>query len=96
MCAHTHTLPPSLLVRAAYGPVAEMKLHKKGGYGFIKYELHESAVEAIVRNHGKELHGKVLKCSWGKNIVSSTANAASSGLGLANALQVCTIWHVLA
>jgi hypothetical protein len=42
-----------------YGPIAEIKLHKKGGYGFVKYELHESAVQAIVGSHGRLLHGRV-------------------------------------
>lgn len=53
---------------AVYGPVAEVKLHKKGGYGFVRFERHESAVRAIVEQHGRPLYGKVLKCSWGKNV----------------------------
>lgn len=42
-----------------FGSVAEVKLHKKGGYGFVKFDLHESAVKAIVHGHSEELHGRV-------------------------------------
>ena len=44
---------------AVYGPLAEVKVHKKGGYGFVKFEHHRSAVQAIVGSHGRELHGRV-------------------------------------
>lgn len=54
---------------AAYGPVAEVKLHKKGGYGFVKFEHHKSAVKAIVGQHGKELDGRV-------SVVQLTCSAA--------------------
>lgn len=50
------------LLHAAYGPVAEVKLHKKGGYGFVKFDDHDSAVKAIVDMHGKELYGRVSTC----------------------------------
>jgi nucleolysin TIA-1/TIAR len=44
---------------SVYGPLAEVKVHKKGGYGFVKFEQHRSAVQAIVGSHGRELHGRV-------------------------------------
>ena len=44
---------------AEFGSVAEIKLHKKGGYGFIKFALHDSAVRAIVQVHHRELQGRV-------------------------------------
>ncbi len=48
-----------IVLTPVYGPIAEIKLHKKGGYGFVKYDLHESAVQAIVGSHGRLLHGRV-------------------------------------
>jgi RNA recognition motif-containing protein len=39
--------------------VVEVKLHKKGGYGFVRFEKHESAVRAIVAIHGQEVGGRV-------------------------------------
>lgn len=44
---------------ADFGPIAEVKLHKKGGYGFIRYERHEDAVRAIVETHKETFHGRV-------------------------------------
>ncbi|GAX72653.1 hypothetical protein CEUSTIGMA_g109.t1 [Chlamydomonas eustigma] len=61
---------------SVYGPISEIKLHKKGGYGFVKYERHVAAVKAIVASHGRELHGRVLKCAWGKN--TATNNKSGS------------------
>lgn len=60
-----------------YGPLDEVKVHKKGGYGFVKFEQHRSAVQAIVGSHGRELHGRVLKCAWGKNISKPSVNTAA-------------------
>ncbi|KAG1668434.1 hypothetical protein FOA52_015964 [Chlamydomonas sp. UWO 241] len=51
-----------------YGPVDDIKLHKTGGYGFVKFVLHESAVRAIAEQHARTLHARTLKCSWGKNM----------------------------
>jgi len=45
--------------RPVYGIIAEVKLHKKGGYGFVKFDQHGSAVKAIVGCHGRQLHGRV-------------------------------------
>eukprot|EP00798_Chlamydomonas_sp_ICE-L_P002494 gene2494-5467_t len=58
----------ALVKMHVYGDIAEVKLHKKGGYGFVKFCAHESAVKAIVDLQGKDCQGRVLKCSWGKNI----------------------------
>ena len=68
--------------------MAEVKLHKKGGYGFVKYQAHESAVKAIVGQRGRELHGRSLKCSWGRNISPSNKANASASSALCQALQV--------
>ncbi len=57
-----------------YGPIVEVKLHKKGGYGFVKYLMHDSAVNAIIGSRGRELHGRVLKLAWGKNLNAAANN----------------------
>mmetsp|Transcript_39058 Transcript_39058/g.86881 ORF Transcript_39058/g.86881 Transcript_39058/m.86881 type:complete len:464 (+) Transcript_39058:198-1589(+) len=62
-----------------FGPIAEVKLHKKGGYGFVKFELHVSAVKAIVDMHGRDFGGRVLKCSWGKNMSLPNSNSPVAG-----------------
>lgn len=56
-------------LRAAFGAVgeiAEVKLYRKGGYGFVRYKRHADAVRAIVEMNGQELGGRTLKCSWGR------------------------------
>ena len=32
----------------AFGPIAEVKLYRKGSYGFVRYKHHGDAVRAIV------------------------------------------------
>jgi hypothetical protein len=36
-----------------------VKLHKKGGYGFVRYERHDSAVQCIVDTQNQVLFGRV-------------------------------------
>ena len=51
-----------------YGVIAEIKLHRKGNYGFVRYRLHEEAVDAIIGlNSGQSFGGRKLKCSWGRH-----------------------------
>lgn len=52
---------------SSYGHVVDIKLHKKGGYGFVRYQKHSEAVNAILQTRGQTLGGKVMKCSWGKH-----------------------------
>ncbi|KAG1655676.1 hypothetical protein FOA52_011804 [Chlamydomonas sp. UWO 241] len=74
-----------------YGPVAEVKLHKKGGYCFVKYEQHDSAVRAIVGQTTKRLHNRVLKAHWGKNLTSTRRANAAAATMLAAALSATHI-----
>lgn len=51
-----------------YGTVLEMKLHRKGNYGFVRYKTHHEAVNAIVGlSSGEAFNGRKLKCSWGRH-----------------------------
>ena len=51
-----------------YGVIVEMKLHRKGNFGFVRYKTHEEAVNAIVGlNSTTTLGGRKLKCSWGRH-----------------------------
>ena len=68
-----------------YGAIAEVKLHRKGNYGFVRYRLHEEAVDAIIGlNSGQSFGGRKLKCSWGRHPMTGVnaqllAAAATSG-----------------
>ena len=37
----------------AFGAVAEVKLYRKGSYGFVRYKAHADAVRAIVGMNGQ-------------------------------------------
>ena len=37
----------------AFGPIAEVKLYRKGSYGFVRYKNHVDAVRAIVGMNGQ-------------------------------------------
>ncbi|KAL4437767.1 hypothetical protein ABPG77_005679 [Micractinium sp. CCAP 211/92] len=71
----------------AFGPIAEVKLYRKGSYGFVRYKSHQDAVHAIVGMNGQSLGGKVMKCSWGRHpstppssVQTSLMLAAAAGL----------------
>ncbi|GBF93014.1 hypothetical protein Rsub_05625 [Raphidocelis subcapitata] len=52
---------------SSFGPTLEMKLHKKGGYGFVRYQNHADAVQAIAATNTRVMYGRAVKCCWGKN-----------------------------
>ncbi|KFM27801.1 Nucleolysin TIAR [Auxenochlorella protothecoides] len=52
---------------SSFGALAEMKLHRKGAYGFVRFRSHADAVRAIVGSNAQPLGSKVLKCSWGRH-----------------------------
>jgi nucleolysin TIA-1/TIAR len=73
---------------ATFGPLAEVKLHRKGGFGFVRYKSHDDAVLAIVGMNGAVLAGRQLKCSWGRHpntppsgVQASLMLAAAAGNG---------------
>lgn len=72
---------------SAFGPVAEMKLYRKGAYGFVRYKHHPDAVRAIVGMNGQMMAGRTIKCSWGRhpnappgNVQASLMLAAAAGI----------------
>jgi nucleolysin TIA-1/TIAR len=52
---------------AAFGPIVELKIQRKGGFGFVRFKSHDDAVHAILTMNGKVLGDKTLKCSWGRH-----------------------------
>ena len=96
--AAAHTAPAPAPARAAdaevrrqfgaFGNIAEVKLYRKGAYGFVRYKAHEDALRAIVGMNGAALGGKLLKCSWGRHpnmppsgVQASLMLAAAAGVG---------------
>jgi nucleolysin TIA-1/TIAR len=69
---------------SSFGPLEQMKIYKKGGYGFVRYKNHDDAVAAIVGMTGQALGGRVLKCSWGRHPAAG-GNNSQAGVLLAAA-----------
>ena len=57
-----------------FGVVMEVKIYRKGSYGFVQFERHEDAVRAIVNMNGGNLGGRALKCSWGRHQARLTSS----------------------
>mmetsp|Transcript_27615 Transcript_27615/g.74717 ORF Transcript_27615/g.74717 Transcript_27615/m.74717 type:complete len:517 (+) Transcript_27615:95-1645(+) len=61
-----------------FGKVVFVRVHRKGSYGFVGFQDHWSAVRAIVGMHGKIVHDRALKCSWGTMGSFATGGGVSS------------------
>ncbi|KAG9012251.1 hypothetical protein FRB90_006747 [Tulasnella sp. 427] len=49
------------------GYVSEIRLQADRGFAFVKLDTHENAAMAIVQLQGQLVHGRPIKCSWGKD-----------------------------
>lgn len=66
-----------------FGRIMEVRFFKDKGYAFVRYDNKESACNAIVALHARELPelgGQTVKCSWGKESPSSSGAAAAAAL----------------
>ncbi|KAI9337155.1 putative polyadenylated RNA protein [Zopfochytrium polystomum] len=50
-----------------FGVIVEVKIQAEKGYGFVKFQSHENAAVAICSLNGTVVHGRSLKCSWGRD-----------------------------
>lgn len=51
------------------GYLAEIRMQADRGFAFVKLDTHEHAAMAIVQLQGQMVHGRPIKCSWGKDRV---------------------------
>jgi len=49
------------------GYLSEIRMHADRGFAFVKLDTHEHAAMAIVQLQGQMVHGRAIKCSWGKD-----------------------------
>ncbi|KZT36611.1 hypothetical protein SISSUDRAFT_1007358 [Sistotremastrum suecicum HHB10207 ss-3] len=49
------------------GYLAEIRMQADRGFAFVKLDTHENAAMAIVQLQGQMVHGRPIKCSWGKD-----------------------------
>ncbi|GAA5959479.1 hypothetical protein JCM3765_002340 [Sporobolomyces pararoseus] len=59
-----------------FGYIVEIRMQPDRGFAFIKLDSHENAANAIVNLQGTMVHGRGLKCSWGKSRDEGAAPAA--------------------
>ncbi|GAA5889250.1 hypothetical protein JCM6882_000687 [Rhodosporidiobolus microsporus] len=63
-----------------FGYIVEIRMQPDRGFAFVKLDSHENAANAIVNLNGAMVHGRGLKCSWGKDR-SDGGSAAPSNQG---------------
>ncbi|KAF2397801.1 hypothetical protein EJ06DRAFT_584175 [Trichodelitschia bisporula] len=49
-----------------YGMVVENRFQADRGFAFMKLDSHQAAAQAICALNGHSVHGRPIKCSWGK------------------------------
>jgi len=49
------------------GYLQEVRMQADRGFAFVKLDTHEHAAQAIVQLQGQLIHGRPIKCSWGKD-----------------------------
>lgn len=59
------------------GYLSEIRMQADRGFAFVKLDTHEHAAMAIVQLQGQMVHGRPIKCSWGKDRADGVAPAAT-------------------
>jgi len=57
-----------------FGTIEEIKMQLDKGFGFVRYNQHDSAARAIVGVNGRMIGSKAVRCSWGKEPTPIFAN----------------------
>ncbi|KAI0374352.1 RNA-binding domain-containing protein [Pilatotrama ljubarskyi] len=60
------------------GYLSEIRMQADRGFAFVKLDTHEHAAMAIVQLQGQLVHGRPIKCSWGKDRDSGAAMSTGS------------------
>jgi nucleolysin TIA-1/TIAR len=59
------------------GYLQEVRMQSDRGFAFIKLDTHEHAAQAIMQLQGQLIHGRPIKCSWGKDKADAGAGAGA-------------------
>jgi nucleolysin TIA-1/TIAR len=62
------------------GYLSEIRMQADRGFAFVKLDTHEHAAMAIVQLQGQMVHGRPIKCSWGKDRVDGAAVQPAGGM----------------
>jgi nucleolysin TIA-1/TIAR len=60
------------------GYLSEIRMQSDRGFAFVKLDTHEHAAMAIVQLQGQMVHGRPIKCSWGKDRADGGTGAPMS------------------
>ncbi|KAH9944541.1 uncharacterized protein BXZ73DRAFT_39162 [Epithele typhae] len=60
------------------GYLSEIRMQADRGFAFVKLDTHEHAAMAIVQLQGQMVHGRPIKCSWGKDRADGGAPMSGS------------------
>ncbi|KAI0348707.1 RNA-binding domain-containing protein [Trametopsis cervina] len=63
----------------AIGYLSEIRMQADRGFAFVKLDTHEHAAMAIIQLQGQMVHGRPIKCSWGKDRADGGAALPPSG-----------------
>ncbi|CCM02800.1 uncharacterized protein FIBRA_04911 [Fibroporia radiculosa] len=62
------------------GYLSEIRMQADRGFAFVKLDTHEHAAMAIVQLQGQMVHGRPIKCSWGKDRADGTAPLSTGSM----------------
>jgi len=62
------------------GYLSEIRMQADRGFAFVKLDTHEHAAMAIVQLQGQMVHGRPIKCSWGKDRADGATTQSSTPL----------------
>ncbi|GAA6013567.1 hypothetical protein JCM10207_004777 [Rhodosporidiobolus poonsookiae] len=65
-----------------FGYIVEIRLQADRGFAFVKLDTHENAANAIVNLSGTMVHGRGLKCSWGKDRSDAAPQQGGQNFGM--------------
>lgn len=72
-----------------FGYIVEVRMQADRGFAFVKLDSHENAALAICALQDRQVHGRPIKCSWGKDRESSSqASTAQGGGGVAGGVAM--------
>lgn len=61
------------------GYLSEIRMQSDRGFAFVKLDSHENAAMAIIQLQGQLVHGRPIKCSWGKDRADGGVAASPAG-----------------
>jgi nucleolysin TIA-1/TIAR len=78
-----------------YGYIVEIRMQADRGFAFVKLDSHHNAAMAITHLQNQPVHGRGIKCSWGKDKAPDGSGGAVSPLPAVSQYQAPPVSHGL-